>query len=67
MSDTPTLLEAVANLIKVKGRHHSEKAYQRLVAAYNAECLRAPVAAPTAPDELTNAGACPPLLDNEPC
>ena len=29
------LSEAVANLIKVKGRHNTEIAYQRLVAAYD--------------------------------
>lgn len=29
------LVEAVANLIKVKGRHNTEIAYQRLVAAYD--------------------------------
>jgi hypothetical protein len=30
------LREAVANLIKVKGRFHTEQAYQRLVEAYDA-------------------------------
>jgi hypothetical protein len=30
------LSDAVANLIKVKGRHHTEQAYQRLVDAYDA-------------------------------
>jgi len=29
------LMEAIANLIKVKGRHNTEIAYQRLVAAYD--------------------------------
>ena len=29
------LVEAIANLIKVKGRHNTEIAYQRLVAAYD--------------------------------
>jgi hypothetical protein len=34
---TPSaLLDAVRNLIAVKGRHHSELAYNRLVAAYDA-------------------------------
>jgi len=31
-----TLREAVANLIKVKGRHNTEIAYQRLIEAYDA-------------------------------
>ncbi len=31
-----TLRDAVANLIKVKGRHHTEQAYQRLVDTYDA-------------------------------
>ena len=31
-----TLREAVANLIKVKGRHNTEVAYQRLIEAYDA-------------------------------
>ena len=31
-----TLREAVANLIAVKGRHHTEIAYQRLIEAYDA-------------------------------
>jgi hypothetical protein len=30
------LSDAVANLIKVKGRHHTEQAFQRLVSAYDA-------------------------------
>ena len=29
------LLGAIANLINVRGRHHTEIAYQRLIAAYN--------------------------------
>ena len=29
------LVESIANLIKVKGRHNTEIAYQRLVAAYD--------------------------------
>lgn len=29
------LVEAIANLIKVKGRHNTEIAYQRLVSAYD--------------------------------
>jgi hypothetical protein len=33
---TDELCEAVANLIKVKGRYHTEQAYQRLVKAYDA-------------------------------
>lgn len=34
MSDT--LINAVANLIKVKGRFHTEQAYKQLVEAYDA-------------------------------
>ncbi len=32
-----TLREAVANLIKVKGRHNTEIAYQKLVEAFDAD------------------------------
>ena len=32
-----TLREAVANLIKVKGRHNTEIAYQKLIEAFDAD------------------------------
>ena len=35
VADSDRLYAAVANLIRVKGRHNTEIAYQRLVAAYD--------------------------------
>jgi len=36
MNTTDALYDAVENLVKVKGRHHTEQAYQRLVKAFDA-------------------------------
>jgi hypothetical protein len=35
VKDSDRLYAAVANLIRVKGRHNTELAYQRLIAAYD--------------------------------